>query len=833
MSLPTFSAIESAQKDFNSKQILDSIAENAPEFGERIKEARSNNFSDDDILNILKEDRQRDTGEDIIATAAPELAFGAVTSPTAAARGALGVMDFVKDPLNATRQLLGFEPLDRKTPLESLVGRDRAGQILESTGLNQFDDFVSGLFQPDPGTLSGFTDIPAVAQGPNREELRQSVEQATGLDLTAQTPIGRVVQEGTGRFGESFPLFGAGVGRQFALGGVSGQGLREMDAPEGVANVADLALSLTSFEPVKPSALKRDPVGPEAPKFKKQLTKQKTSQLRSAINPIIEDASEPLGFSVKDRVQTPKVKIEPISDQQLARQVIQGEVPRLLDQIDPIKRTRKQSLQTIKNGIGEQFTRHKAVTSNLYNNVDAMIGESLIRLDDYLTESARLADEIETSGIPSSAQNSIRQHFSDQLELFNEDGSISVRNAIKLKQNSNNFTDFEFPDLQAKKTYKRLVSPVRNAAKQDLNNAIRSLDRDAFIEFRKAERSHQQDAETFGRDVVVKLQRGESPLNIIGDVTNPAEFEALKNALQVKNQEGFAPQVNTLERLVLEEINNRTTTPGNQRITEDIRPSLSQRSQDALEFIEKKNDPLVSKRPVLKKRVLDSVFEASETGQLPKFAIELGQTPQGLGIVREALRGSVQGRNALQSVERGIVNSIYDGFLSKDGLIEYQKLKEVLKNDDLMRVLRSIDGNTAFNTLADIESVVKATDQKIQDAFSRKAFAEKQRKVKGAAKAPEPAEPVFEEDPAGWLRHHGKEAVYGAALLKTLGIAPAIFKGVVGAHVVSKLLPRLLKNKRILSRLKFLKANPSPKAMETTILQLNKLIEEELKNDQE
>ena len=329
------------------------------------------------------------------------------------------------------------------------------------------------------------------------------------------------------------------------------------------------------------------------------------------------------------------------------------------------------------------------------------------------------------------------------------------------------------------------------------------------MDWRKAERKHANNADVFGKDVVVKIQRAESPLAVRKSLTNPADFGFLKQAAKDTDL--------ILDRLALEELNLSKASPTTERNFSDISTKLSPRSKQVGESILEITDPksLTSKSGALAGSIVDDIGNAILTGQRPDNILKLMQTTKGHNLVRNTLNTTKEGSKVLPLVEdlftQDILNSIETG-----GVINSKKLNSFLKNKELVNVFERINGKQALDFLRDLSN----KRQKIARTFRSKKFAESFPEVKKI-------KPLTEKDFKKFLREKTTQFALAAGLLKLLGIPIVpVIETIAIAKSIAPSLTKLLKNNNIRRIIRGLETRPE--AGRVLLIQLNKEIEKEL-----
>ncbi|MEN8236143.1 MAG: hypothetical protein ABFQ95_01120 [Pseudomonadota bacterium] len=828
MTLPSYNKLVSAEKELSQTQIVDSIMRNAPDLSEKIQSLRDEGINDRNILESIKE-RQKRSPEADLAVSIPGAAItGLAAAPRNLVETARGLGEFVQDPVtgfgNVLRNIFGQEPAPpRETFAELVYGKERAQELKEQFGFQKAEDLIKeviGIAVPIAGPLGDII----LENAPTRESAQEFLQEKLGLDVTAQTPLGRVAESFVGGTAENI-FFGPGAA---ALGGgeAGGQIVRELGGPEPLAKGVELVAPLLSFK--KPSKSRVKQISQQ------EITNSKIANLEKKLTPLKAVGEEIQVKPLRERGVEP---VKPINATEIVEETRNAQVNESLKALDPVERTRGEALTVINEGISEQFTRARGATSNFYDRVKQRVANQTIPMTKTMRGMHDFIEELPKTGIPQSARNSITRFLEEQIALFDETGRIPVQDAISMKQRFNNFADFEFPDLGAKSKFKNSVNPVRKQAVGELNNGIRQLDKEAFLDFRKAERSHQNDANRFGKDVVVKIQRAEDPIKVIGEVTSPAEFKALKDALQVKGSDAFSPSMLTLEKLALEEVGLGKITPESSRKLADIKRNLSPRGNDVANFIEESRKPLSpqSRTALLQEGIVKDIARASEIGGDLTKTVSIGKTPEGLRLIRETLKGT----DALKVVEQAIVDDILTPVFFTKGEFSSKAVRDLFKNKQAIQVIEMIEGKPYLNRLRSLENEANA----VKKAFNRFENETKQLEQRAKTKAERKSESLKAQDaeknqtarlfrdPVRFLKEN-PAFLHGASLLNWLGVPVAPVAGSFAAvQIAKRLMPKLLAKKEFFNNLKVIKKNPN--AFRNGMLELSQEIRDAISENTE
>lgn len=720
---------------------------------------------------------------------------------------------FLTDPKrtgrNLIRSLVGLEPDTEPDPsiAEQFLGKDKAQELKETLGFQGLEDIIGlsgkplrGLSKEESGLdliAPGFEDL--LFKGPRGSEVVDQLSDILGVDLQAQTPPGRIVQETVGTFAETAPLFGTGAGLALARGEGTRQTLEEVGVPKGAAQVAGLGATFLKVTP-KPREI-------DITRKQRNFTAKSISDLEKSFKPLEATAKKGEFKLNPTRVRRTGEKLElgAVDTRKIGQRVARDVQEPLLDNIARDIGTPEQALGTVQEAIQLEFDAAKAETSNFYESAKFQLRGQKIDMLDARDTLIGLGEKITEFGLPEKGKTAFKGFLNDQLELLG-DGFVSAEKAIQFKQNLNSFLDFEFPDLRAKSKANKLIRNVRNTAVENLNSGIRRVNRDAFVTWREAELRHAANARRFGKKSVIKLQRAESPLEARGSLKKADELGHLKTAV------GDRPEAQVLDRLALEELNLAAASEETERQFTDIKTKLSPRAQDVGESILEIQDPISrpGKARLIQQQIVNDLAQSQALSTYPKFTIDLMVTREGHDLVRRTLNLTPEGRKLIPVVEKAFVQDLFSSF-EKGGVIDTPKLNQFLKNPELTAVYERIEGRQALNNLRDLSNRRAA----IENVFRER---------------PDVKVPKAKQLPPGlfdFVKNNPGKVEFALGLMKALGISTFRFaKYASGVNLISKTMSRLIRNPKIIANLRGIELRPG--SAQTFLIELNKEIKREL-----
>ncbi len=636
-------------------------------------------------------------------------------------------------------QVFGGETVERQTPAEFILGKETAETqkkfIEKYSGLAALETYLGRVAAGAKKELSR-GGLATIMDLPTSQEVRDRLSKSLGVDLDPQTVTGRLT---SGFIEEAANNMFLGPEAALAIGRATtvGDTLREAGAPEFIATPAEIGslflkgrrpparqrlvegpkISAKQLEDLRGGAIEEEALATKRiaeAEFQKaelaeiarqretlELSAQEEGQLKiksdraaqklEAAETEIIEAGEAAGAEI------PQSFTEPVEAAEIIDTIEQEAVKPLLNSIAPVEDV-EVGLTRTKKIIDERFTRDRAVASNFYDEASSRLegrqgtfttveGSGVT----FHTEDALIdfIATVEKSGLAGVGKAAVIATAEDLLAAIRR--GLPLDEAIIRKQNMNTLFDFEFPDPGARKKAASVFSKVRKTFIQDLNRSIKSANKEAFIDWRKAERKHASNARLYGDDTVQKLQRGEGVLESRAALTKPEKVGSLKRAV------GNEPSFNQLiDRLVIEEMNEKGLAKTSKTDIGLMKKRLEPRNIAVLNELENLSNPLKLnvKNIDLQRAVLDDVVNAHLTGMRPEIALKLMQTPEGVDIARRALNRTANGKKALQNVENLFVNDIFRSLI-KDGKVDLAAATKLSKNKQLISALRKVSPTAA------------------------------------------------------------------------------------------------------------------------------------------
>lgn len=789
--------------------IVDTISQNDETLSAGINRGIEAGLSKVDILQTIMKNQERGVTSDTGTQAITAPITGLIAAPRAAGEALEFAGEVITTPgptiENTLRDLFGLEPaqieepadtfggrlgqsitgkrVKEQSPAEFVLGKERAQNFKESIGIQALEDFSSNI----AGKVDNFfTSINSggpfgapwkIEDLPTRQDARDALSDFLEVDLDPQTPIGRGVEAVIGTMVETAPSFGLKAASELGKAKAIGQTLRELGAPEGVATSAEVGSLFVNF--------KRPPAKEVLKKGAELSESEIVAFAEKNIKEFAEGALEGGDINFAKSVEASEIleTIEAESKQPL------------LNTLTPAVDV-EEGLGRVKEITQEQFTRERAIASNLYDEVAFKLGDQAGIFPNTERTIRNFLTKVEESGLSGVGREAVIKTVGELEEALFE--GIPLKDAIKRKQNFNQLFDFDFPDLGARAKANRAVSKIRKSFTEELNTNLQAVDRGVATTFRKAEAKHRQNAERFGKDAVIKLQRGESVLDSRGSLSKPQDISFLKAAT-----EGERSAHTLIDRLVLDELNIRNLASKKSPDIALFRKRMTPRGQEVLdELVGLADESGVAKRTAdMQRRVLDDVVNAHIVGSTPEVTLKMMQNPKGVDLVRTALNKTKDGKAALKNVEDLFVAKTFDGLI-KEGKVDLKKARELSRNKNLIRSLEKVNPGAA-KILKDLPKFIESAERSLQS---------------------------LSETAKNTIFKQPDKFTSGLLVLKLMGVP---FSGTLlaitkGLELSKAILPKIMENPQVPRLLRVIEKNP--RSVPSALAQLTRIVDREMED---
>lgn len=269
---------------------------------------------------------------------------------------------------------------------------------------------------------------------------------------------------------------------------------------------------------------------------------------------------------------------------------------------------------------------------------------------------------------------------------------ISARNMIELSKRLNHAIDYGH--LDPKITDRLKV--IAKALKREIRVALLKRPKSALEKYNLAEELYAETAQRMGRDNIVKIRQTQSPENIIPLLEKPSTLEDLRPIITEK-------QMAQVERELLEKMKGSSHQDAVKQLRE-LRPHLSEQSRSIADnIIESKAPSRSSHIRKAQQEVLNDLAESFAIGKRPEKALKLYQTRNGPQIIEQALKDSPNKDKIMEYLVDQTFHDYTSSFV-KDGVIDFKKLAETLKDPVFVHSIRELGGDGAVTFFKNLEA---------------------------------------------------------------------------------------------------------------------------------
>jgi hypothetical protein len=269
----------------------------------------------------------------------------------------------------------------------------------------------------------------------------------------------------------------------------------------------------------------------------------------------------------------------------------------------------------------------------------------------------------------------------------------SANDLIDLIQRANYNVNYE---SQFREQSHRL-KPVVDTLRKEVGNILNKNPQAASL-YREANLLHGRNAETWGTKLMQNMRFTENPEDLVAKLHKASNMRNFKNAINDPNIQNIA------ERMVIDTLTEGGSSKANRVSLTNLSPELSLNAQNAAHQLINVKDPLTSSggRAAVLNDILKDAAQSVNTGKRPEKILSLMETVKGFNLVRESLRNTPQSRELFNSFERLFLEDIFNS-ITHDGIIDFDKAKNILKKNEIRNVVREIGGDNLLRRFTQLE----------------------------------------------------------------------------------------------------------------------------------
>lgn len=371
------------------------------------------------------------------------------------------------------------------------------------------------------------------------------------------------------------------------------------------------------------------------------------------------------------------------------------------EELGAIKEEYKPAYDLVEDYAGHHEAKTTNVANNTFRRMQKLKGYSLTP-QEYANTIRILEDVLDDVGaILERGENGV-------IEGLNGTHPIEVRRLLEANRRLGSIVKYDNIEPGVRDVLKK----VRSEIKQTIKDTLEVADPDAFEMFNEAEKKFIEKSKRFSNRTVWKIRdpnfKGEDITSII---KKPSDLQRVKAAV---SPEEFAK----IERELLSEMNEMTS----KRAEKFYRGIRKQMSDDARALAD---EILISKRPRAKltPKEINQQYENMVTNELAKPGkssklINSWRDPVERVKIRRALKNNPNKDKIISYLQRNSTAETFKGVVGRDGVLNQDALKKVLKQPGTKEALRDLGGEEAVTFFEKLDSLSKKS-KKNAERFER------------------------------------------------------------------------------------------------------------------
>ena len=275
---------------------------------------------------------------------------------------------------------------------------------------------------------------------------------------------------------------------------------------------------------------------------------------------------------------------------------------------------------------------------------------------------------------------------------------------VQIVQNGNHAVNYGSEIREQSHRLKPILSTLREEVGE-----ILSQNSNAFNLYREANKLHATNARNWNTKFMRGVRFSENPEII------PSKLKLASNLRNLKIVMSDASMQSLAERMLIDEITSTGSTEANRKLIFQLKNDLSPTATNAAEQLIQIKDPLTSTggRRAIANNILEEAAKSVNTGQRPEKILELMTTPKGYRLVKETMGANQQSRELFKTYERLFLEDIFNSILDKNGVIDFQKARNIFKKQDIRNVVSEIGGENLVNRFNQLEQMANNLEKNI------------------------------------------------------------------------------------------------------------------------
>lgn len=295
----------------------------------------------------------------------------------------------------------------------------------------------------------------------------------------------------------------------------------------------------------------------------------------------------------------------------------------------------------------------------------------------------------------------VTKFFGPQSKIYE---NVTVDKMIELSRRISSIIDYEVVD----KKIKNLLKPMKAILDKEIVKALGGAETEGGAAYIKARETYAKHTNKYGKEAIRKIRSTETPEKLLDMISNPSELDYLK---QVLSPEG----IQVVERAIVKEIISKPTQTAN-KLLNFYGNSLSKEAQKvAREGVELGNKlTSLGSGKVFINMVLDELQSFSKLGKVPEKTLSAMRVSKGYSLIKRLLNQSENGKKIFKQLQNINLNDIYAS-VSKNGEIDFSKIKNVVKDPHVRQLIQDAGGKEALSFFENLESHSKGLAERFKN----------------------------------------------------------------------------------------------------------------------
>lgn len=282
--------------------------------------------------------------------------------------------------------------------------------------------------------------------------------------------------------------------------------------------------------------------------------------------------------------------------------------------------------------------------------------------------------------------------------------NVSAKHMVGLAKRTNEFINYE----TEYKTVTNALGKIADAIKTDARNIMRKYPKsEAITKFNLAEESFAANAEKYKPDIIKKIQKSNTPEDIMGMLEKPSNLQEIRNVLTKE-------QMRQVEREILDNIEGMAEA----KAKEYLRDRVAYMSEDAavignemVRLKAPKEGPsrIQAMRTKSREMILNDFADAHVNGGRPDKALDLWKTRQGQELIKDSLKYNPNKEEMLNYLKDQSLADMAKGAFKPDGTIDFKKLDKFLQDKPTLENIRMLGGEEAVEFFKNLETYASRT----------------------------------------------------------------------------------------------------------------------------